>query len=136
MHKGTPEVAALAGQLTQSRMGLGMVGLTLEELLIGEGGVFLAPRQLRLHAAEVQLVPPLHATPLTLLPVVADGAAEVAHEAPEKSQSRSQQKRAHHETGERQIPAAIRAQAHVDAGGIQGGEVGDDGAESEGEQDA
>src|SRR5215467_3502718 len=72
----------------------------------------------------------------TIFPMTANRAAEVAHEHTDKGDGDAGQEGAHDEAGERDLPAAVAREGDADTRGVLGGEVRDEDAEAECDEDA
>jgi hypothetical protein len=71
-----------------------------------------------------------------ILPMTANGAAEVAHEHAHEGKGDTSQERAYYESGQGHLPATIAREGDADTRGVQAGEVRDEDTEAEGEDDA
>src|SRR5215467_12538764 len=72
----------------------------------------------------------------TILPMPANRAAEVAHEHTDKGDGDAGQEGAHDDAGEGDLPAAVARESDADTRGVLGGEVRDEDAEAESDEDA
>jgi hypothetical protein len=71
-----------------------------------------------------------------ILPMTANGAAQIAQEHAHEGERDTGQEGAHHESGQGHLPATIARKDDADTRGVQGGEVRDEDTEAEGEDDA
>src|SRR5262250_2506977 len=72
----------------------------------------------------------------TIFPMTANRAAEVAHEHTDQGDGDAGQEGAHDEAGEGDLPAAVARERDADTRGVLGGEVRDEDAEAECDEDA
>ena len=135
--QGAFGVAALERQLAQPRVRLRVVGIPRQQLLVDLDRRVGAAGQLGVDSTVVDVVEGLGAPGLARALVVAVRAPEVADEAEDQAPAprrRGTRRRPARPAGTSQAQSARDGDA--DARGVQRGEVRDDGAETESEEDA